>query len=201
MIRTPVAPSEGRGALAQPCPKESPKSSGLCTTSRDGANRPPVGASRCPRPVDRDRTSRRARRGRNDRSRDSKDPASTLRRALRPDDPDGRLLAECTARGRTFAPAWSQRPHPRLNDEGWNVGTTALASSSLSPAWQFAVRARCPGDDGLPVAIGQTHARVHTYVRLFVRAGGGIRLRDTNAPTVGGERVSEPPYHLAPCHV
>ena len=40
--------------------------------------------------------------------------------------------------------------------------------------------------DGSPVDIGQIHARVHNYDRLFVRAGGGIRLRDTDSPAVDG---------------
>ena len=31
--------------------------------------------------------------------------------------------------------------------------------------------------DGSPVEIGQIHARVHNYDRLFVREGGKIRLR------------------------
>jgi hypothetical protein len=38
--------------------------------------------------------------------------------------------------------------------------------------------------DGSPVDIGQIHARVHNYDRLFVRAGGGIRLRETDSPAV-----------------
>lgn len=33
--------------------------------------------------------------------------------------------------------------------------------------------------DGSPVDIGQVHARVHNYDRLFKREGGRIRLRDT----------------------
>jgi hypothetical protein len=40
--------------------------------------------------------------------------------------------------------------------------------------------------DGSAVDIGQIHARVHNYDRLFARAGGGIQLRDTNAPAVDG---------------
>jgi len=35
--------------------------------------------------------------------------------------------------------------------------------------------------DGSPVDIGQIHARVHAYDRLFIRAGGGIQLRATDA--------------------
>ncbi len=38
--------------------------------------------------------------------------------------------------------------------------------------------------DGSPVDIGQIHARVHNYDRLFVRAGGGIRLRETDSTAV-----------------
>lgn len=38
--------------------------------------------------------------------------------------------------------------------------------------------------DGSPVDTGQIHARAHNYDRLFVRAGGGIRLRETDAPAV-----------------
>jgi HB1, ASXL, restriction endonuclease HTH domain len=38
--------------------------------------------------------------------------------------------------------------------------------------------------DGSPVDIGQIHARVHNYDRLFVRAGGGIRLRETDSLAV-----------------
>ena len=37
--------------------------------------------------------------------------------------------------------------------------------------------------DGSPVDIGQIHSRAQSYDRLFVRAGGGIRLRET-APAV-----------------
>ena len=40
--------------------------------------------------------------------------------------------------------------------------------------------------DGSPVDTGQIHARVHNYDRLFVRAGGGIRLRETDSPAVDG---------------
>ena len=38
--------------------------------------------------------------------------------------------------------------------------------------------------DGSPVDTGQIHARVHNYDRLFIRAGGGIQLRVTDAPPV-----------------
>lgn len=38
--------------------------------------------------------------------------------------------------------------------------------------------------DGSPVAIGQIHARVHNYDRLFERAGGGIRLRQRSKVVV-----------------
>lgn len=43
--------------------------------------------------------------------------------------------------------------------------------------------------DGSPLDMGQIHARVHNYDRLFVRAGGGIQLRDTDAPAVDGTVV------------
>jgi hypothetical protein len=41
--------------------------------------------------------------------------------------------------------------------------------------------------DGSPVEGGQIHARVHNYDRLFVRAGGGIQLRDVQTPAVSGD--------------
>lgn len=38
--------------------------------------------------------------------------------------------------------------------------------------------------DGAPVDLGQVHARVHNYDRMFIRAGGGIRLRDPQTQDV-----------------
>jgi hypothetical protein len=37
--------------------------------------------------------------------------------------------------------------------------------------------------DGSPVEVGQIHARVHNYERLFTREGGRIRLRDAELRT------------------
>jgi len=37
--------------------------------------------------------------------------------------------------------------------------------------------------DGSPVDIGQIHARVHNYDRLFIREGGRIRLKDAELQT------------------
>lgn len=43
--------------------------------------------------------------------------------------------------------------------------------------------------DGSPVEIGQIHARAHNYGRLFERAGGGLRLRDTTAVEVPSDAI------------
>jgi hypothetical protein len=65
-----------------------------------------------------------------------------------------------------------------LREQGNRAMTARELAEEVNRAGLYETR------DGSPVEMGQIHARAHNYERLFVRAGGGIQLRETGSPVV-----------------